>query len=190
MTRLLLIRHGQSTWNADGRWQGRSDPPLSARGELDAAAAAGAAVLDAVDAIVSSDLTRARRTAEIMAGGRTWDGVQLLPGLRERDVGAFTGHTRAEIEARWPGLLQQVPLDPPGAESRASVLTRAVASLHRIGEWHPGRTVVAVTHGALIRILEHHLGVTDAGPTTNLSGRWVEVQAGRLVLGSRAELLS
>ena len=189
MTRLLLIRHGQSTWNAEGRWQGRSDPPLSERGELDAAAAAAAAALDEVDAIVSSDLTRARRTAEIMAGGRRWDGVRVLPGLRERDVGVFTGHTRAEIEARWPGLLQQVPLDPPQAESRGSVLARAVASLHRISEWHPGRTVVAVTHGALIRILEGHLGATDAGPTTNLSGRWVSLNDGRLSLGPRTELL-
>jgi broad specificity phosphatase PhoE len=190
VTRILLLRHAQSTWNAEGRWQGRSDPPLSPRGEADVAAASSSAALDQIEAVAASDLVRAVRTAELMAEGRAWGRIHLLPGLRERDVGDFAGRTRAEIEERWPGALHRVPLDPPGAESRVSLLARAVASLHRIAERHPNRTVLAVTHGALIRALETHLGVTEPTVLVNLSGRWVAVDDGALVLGDRVELLA
>ena len=101
-TRLLLVRHGESTWNADGRWQGQADPPLSALGEQQAADAA--AHVDAVDAVWSSDLARARRTAEIIAHERGVD-VRIDARLRERDAGEWQGYTRAEIEERWPGAL-------------------------------------------------------------------------------------
>ena len=191
---MLLLRHAQSTWNAEGRWQGRSDPPLSELGIAEATAAAEAvarsqtAELDRVDAIVSSDLLRARQTADILAERLGWGGVALFPGLRERDVGEFTGLTRAEIESRWPGLLARIPLDPPGAEPIASVLVRAVATLHRVASLHPDGRVVAVTHGALIRTVERHLGIVEQGPPRNLTGRWIRVDGGRLLTGPRALL--
>jgi broad specificity phosphatase PhoE len=190
VTRILLLRHGQSTWNADGRWQGRADPPLSVLGQAQASTAAAAGLLDELGTAVTSDLARARQTAEIIAAARGWEAPHVLAGLRERDVGEFTGYTRAEIEARWPGLLDHPPLDPPGAESRAAVLTRAAASLHRIAELHPGRTVLAVTHGGVIRALEAYLRVAGASVPANMSGRWVKVDSGRLLAGQRAELLA
>src|SRR5918995_495099 len=103
MARLLLVRHGESTWNAQGRWQGWADPPLSDIGRAQAESAAPAAA--PVDAVVSSDLERARTTAELMAAVLDAGAVRVEPGLRERDVGDFTGLTRAEIEERWPGVL-------------------------------------------------------------------------------------
>jgi broad specificity phosphatase PhoE len=186
---VLLLRHGQSTWNAEGRWQGRSDPPLSDRGRAEADLAAAHDALNEVSAVAASDLVRATATAEILAAFRDWGPVTVIAGLRERDVGAFTGLTRAEIEARWPGILARVPLEPPGAEPRPAVLARAVAALHRLAEKHPGESVVAVTHGALIRALEAHLGVAEPGPPPNLTGRWVTVVGGRLTAGPRAVLL-
>ena len=184
-TDVLLLRHAQSTWNADGRWQGRADPPLSEAGEADARrlAESGSVEFADVSAVVSSDLARARRTAEILAQRLALDPVGLFVGLRERDVGEFTGRTRAEIDALWPGLLASVPFEPPGGESRAALLGRAVATLHRIAARHPGRRVIAVTHGALIRAVEAHVGVTGQGPPRNLTGRWVRIERNRLTGG-------
>src|SRR5262245_40290829 len=84
VTRLLLVRHGQSTWNADGRWQGQGDPPLSPLGERQAAEAAER--VQAMDALWSSDLRRAWQTAEII-GARASLAVHLEGRLRERDAG-------------------------------------------------------------------------------------------------------
>ena len=102
-TRLLIVRHGQSTWNADGRWQGQADPPLSALGAAQAQAAAD--VVPDVDLMVASDLARARQTAEIIATARQLSAVRLDERLRERNSGDWTGFTREEIELAWPGWL-------------------------------------------------------------------------------------
>ena len=185
-TDVLLLRHAQSTWNADGRWQGRADPPLSAAGEADARrlaediAGGERADLTGLSAVVSSDLARAHRTAEILSERLALGPVELFAGLRERDVGDFTGLTRAEIEARWPGLLASVPLEPPRGESRPAVLSRAVATLHRVAARHPGARVIAVSHGALIRAVEAHVGETEHGPPRNLAGRWVRIEGNQL----------
>ena len=88
-TRILLVRHGESAWNAIGRWQGWADPELSDLGRqqaLEAAAAVGA-----VDAIVASDLQRAMQTALIISEAIGVGPVQVEAGLRERDVGDWTG---------------------------------------------------------------------------------------------------
>src|SRR5690606_40076504 len=103
MTHLLLCRHGQSTWNAAGRWQGQADPPLSDLGRLQAQHAAKA--VGAVDLIVASDLERARDTALIIAEAIGVGPVVIEPDLRERDAGEWSGLTREEIEAEWPGYL-------------------------------------------------------------------------------------
>jgi broad specificity phosphatase PhoE len=185
--RLLLIRHAQSVWNAEGRWQGWADPPLSAAGESAALAAGGDPLLDDAAAIVASDLQRARRTAELLSERRAWPPVATYRGLRERGAGAWTGLTRAEIERRWPDRLHAGIAVIPGGESPEAVTARAVATLHRIaGEW-PGTAVVVVTHGALIRLVEAHCG---AGPEhiPNLAGRWFEVGAGAIDLGDAAAL--
>ena len=113
MTRVLLIRHGQSEWNADGRWQGQADPPLTDLGRHQALHAARN--LGTVDAIVASDLQRASETALIIAEALGVGPVVLEPGLRERDAGEWSGLTRAEIERDWPGYL-----DSPAADRHAA----------------------------------------------------------------------
>ncbi|HEY2429186.1 MAG TPA: histidine phosphatase family protein, partial [Acidimicrobiales bacterium] len=136
-TRILLLRHAQSEWNAAGRWQGWADPPLSPEGESAVAAAAGSPCFDGVDAAVASDLQRARRTAEVLAARRAWPAVRTFRGLRERGAGQWTGLTRTAIERGWPGALEHPVARIPGGESPAAVTARAVATLFRIAEGWP-----------------------------------------------------
>jgi probable phosphoglycerate mutase len=184
VTRLLLLRHGQSTWNSDGRWQGQADPPLSPLGISQAQAAVG--TLPAVAAVFTSDLVRAVRTAEIL-GGPAGLRPRLEARLRERHAGDWTGLTRVEIEERWPGYLAG-HLRPPGYEDDSALLERALAALDAIARNLPGATVVAVSHGGLIRTVERQLGV-DAPPLPNLGGRWVDLDGRTRRAGDRVLLV-
>jgi probable phosphoglycerate mutase len=187
-TRILLLRHGQSTWNASGRWQGWADAPLSGSGEAAAAAAAADPALDRITAAVSSDLQRAARTAEMIALARGWPPVTTFRGLRERGAGLWTGLTRAEIDEGWPGALRgRGDVQIPGGEAPAAVAARAVATLHRIAARWLGESVLAVTHGGVVRRIESFLGAHHA-VVPNLGGRWVVVDAGVLTLGDRVTL--
>lgn len=171
MTSVLLIRHGQSTWNAEGRWQGQSDPELSDVGRMQAITAARH--VGAVDAIVSSDLRRARETAEILADALGVGPVVVDESLRERDAGEWTGLTRHEIEQRWPGALGERRY-PAGYESEPSILERMIHALALIHRQFEGASVLAVSHGGVIRALERFLG-RDEPPLPNMAGRWVDV---------------
>lgn len=212
MTRVLLIRHGQSEWNADGRWQGQADPPLTDLGRAQAQHAAKA--LGAVDAIVASDLQRAAETAEIIAEELGLGAVVLDVDLRERDAGEWSGLTRAEIERDWPGYLGAPPpvatkasvgpaaaateaarrsneprRRPPGWEDDQEVQRRAVAALTRLHDRLPDGEALAVTHGGLIYELEA-LFHAPFERLPNLGGRWVEVgPAGPTTLGDRVVLV-
>jgi broad specificity phosphatase PhoE len=181
VTRILLVRHGQSVWNAAGRWQGNADPPLSPLGREQARAAVGA--VEGADRIFSSNLLRARESAEILAGRRP---VHIEARLRERDGGEWTGLTRPEIEEQWPGYLAD-GRRPPGFEEDAEVVPRAQAAIERIAAGDG--FVVAVSHGGLIRAVERHLGLEDAGPVPNLGGRWLEVAGGTMRAGDRHLLI-
>jgi probable phosphoglycerate mutase len=184
MTQLLLIRHGQSTWNADGRWQGQSDPPLSELGEQQAEAASKA-VRDVV-AVWSSDLVRAVRTAELMAPAGI--AVQLEPGLRERNAGEWTGLTREEIEERYPGDLAAWR-SPPGFEGDDPLMARVIASLEGIAVADAGAgTILVITHGGVIRTVERLLGAPSE-PVPNLGGRMIDVAPGTLEVGERRLLI-
>ena len=184
---LLLVRHGQSVWNAESRWQGQADPPLSDRGEEQARDAAKRLDGMGFTTVVASDLQRARRTAEILAGALSLD-VRVEPDLREIDVGDWTGLTRAEIEARWPGELadwaEGRAESPLGGETRAHLAERAQRAMTRLAaEASPGERLLLVSHGALIRNLDRILGLP---PETmpNLAGRWYEADGnGSLVAG-------
>src|SRR5687767_12015126 len=115
-TRILLVRHGESEWNASGRWQGWADAPLSELGQQQAVEAAQA--VGAVDAVVASDLSRAAETARIISELIGVGPVLTMEGLRERDVGEWSGLTRKEIGERWPETLEawgrgEMP-PPPG----------------------------------------------------------------------------
>jgi broad specificity phosphatase PhoE len=182
-TRALLVRHGQSEWNAVGRWQGQADPPLSDLGRRQAWEAARA--IGAVDAIYASDLQRATETAAVIAGEIGVGPVVLDPDLRERDAGEYSGLTRDEIEERFPGYLDD-RRRPPGWEPDEHLLARARRALERIARDVPGGDVLVVTHGGLVYAIEGHLG-TEFSRIANAEGRWVEIdgRTGRLRLGER-----
>jgi len=186
MTRLLLVRHGQSTWNAEERWQGHADPPLSALGERQALAAAKATAVLGPTVVISSDLTRARQTAELIAP----DGVTptVEPALRERDVGEWTGLTRTEIEERYPGYLDGFRA-PPGFESNEDLLARTLPALEVIArDLDADAVCLIVTHGGVIRALERGFGAVPT-PVPNLAGRWLHRHDGEFALGDREVLV-
>ena len=170
-TRVLLLRHGQSTWNEARRWQGQADPPLTALGEQQALAASR--VLGQFDRIVASDLERARSTAELIAGELGIGPIDLDERLRENHAGEWEGLTAEEVESGWPGYLAE-HRRPPGFEPPDDVASRAMAALLAIGRTCPSGEVLAVSHGGVIRLLRRLLGVTDV-PITNLSGCWFTV---------------
>jgi broad specificity phosphatase PhoE len=177
VTRLLLVRHGESEWNAIGRWQGWADPPLSELGELQAAVASKA--VGAVDAIVASDLQRAHRTAEIIAHQLGVGPVIVDASLRERDAGPWTGMTRVEIEGEWPGYLASGKR-PDGYEEDEALLDRVTPSLRTLEA--AGEAVLVVTHGGVIGAVERWLGA-EHQRTPNLGGRIVDVVDGKVRLG-------
>ena len=181
MTRVLLVRHGQSEWNATGRWQGQADPPLSDLGRRQAREAARA--IGAVDAVWSSDLQRAAETAAIISADIGVGPVVLDPDLRERDAGEYSGLTRAQIEERFPGYLAD-HRRPPGWEPDEHLLARALRVVHEIAATVPGGDVLAVTHGGLVYTLEAYLGASHAR-LANTEGRWIAVDRERLRLGDR-----
>jgi len=190
--RLLLVRHGQSVWNAEGRWQGQADPPLSALGEEQAREAAPRLGALGFSRILASDLRRAGRTAGILAAALGLP-VEVDSDLREIDVGDWTGMTRAEIEARWPGELaawsEGRSESTVGGESRAHLTARARSTLLRVAaECAPGDRVLLVSHGALIRNLDRALGLPPQG-IPNLTGRWYESDGdGSLIPGALESL--
>ncbi len=166
MTRILLVRHGQSTWNADGRWQGRADPPLSELGRRQAEVAAESIATMDIAAIWSSPLVRAQETATFM--GRRLDlEVQSDARLQERDAGEWTGKTRTEIEAGWPGFLDS-GRRPAGFETDDVLHQRAVAAVNDIAAT-AHLPVVIVSHGGLIRVVERALG-SEPHSVANLGG--------------------
>ena len=188
-TRLLLVRHGESTWNAQSRWQGQADPPLSPFGERQAEdATVRLAEMAAVTAVWVSDLVRARRTGELMAQRLGLDGVREEPRLRERDVGAWSGLTRDEIEQQWPGYLA-ARRSPPDFEGDDALLERARAGLAAAIDGSGAGDVLVVTHGGVIRTVERSLGAMPER-LPNLGGRWLLADSPTdVTLGERVVLL-
>jgi probable phosphoglycerate mutase len=198
VTRLLLIRHGQSTWNALGRWQGQEDPPLTDLGRRQAAEASAA--IGAVDAVFSSTLERARVTAEIIAEQIGVGPVVSLPDLIERRAGEWEGMTRAEIEEQYPGFLE-AGHRPPNWEADEVLGDRAMSAFGQIvlglgsdlvasGEERGDVDVdaIVVTHGGLVYEVERRLGAPFER-MANLGARWIELRRGVWHLGDRVDLL-
>jgi broad specificity phosphatase PhoE len=165
-TRVVVIRHGQSTWNAIGRWQGHANAPLTDLGRAQAAAAV--ASLPPVDAIWSSDLERARATAAII-GDALGLPIKVDARFRERDAGVWTGLTRDEIEAGWPRYLAE-HRRPAGFEHDRDVLARIIDGLGELHASHPDQTVLVVSHGGVLRALERHCHDVDRA-FPNVGGR-------------------
>jgi len=183
--RVLLVRHGQSTWNADGRWQGQADAPLSGVGEEQARAAAHAVARLAPVRLVTSDLARARQTADIVVPPGI--DIEIDESWRERDAGEWTGLTRAEIDERFPGWLAQ-RRSPPGFEGDESLLARTLPALGRLLRGDERGTILVVTHGGVIRTLERRHEAPSV-PVPNLGGRWFSAVDDEVVLGERDVLV-
>jgi 2,3-bisphosphoglycerate-dependent phosphoglycerate mutase len=157
LTRITAIRHGETAWNVDTRIQGQLDISLNDTGRWQAAQAGKALASESIDAIVSSDLSRAYETALAVAQphGLT---VQVDHGLREREFGDFQGKTFAEIEAQQPeqALLwrKRVPdFAPHGGESLLVFRERVVQCLRRIVAQFPSQHVVIVSHGGVMDVI-------------------------------------
>ena len=185
MLNLLLARHAQSEWNALGRWQGQSDPPLSELGWAQARAAGlNAGVFDA---IVASTLERARNTATVISEATGVGPVLVDERLIERQAGEYQGLTRDEIEDRWPGNLA-ARIWPPGWESDDELVARALEAMDEIHVRTGGfGEVLIITHGGLIYSIEEHLG-EDRGRIPNLGGCWIHHDGNCWKLGERIEL--
>lgn len=161
MSELLFIRHAQSTLNAERRWQGQTDVPLSRRGLCEARALAETLRREARAAgyqrLVSSDLRRAVQTADVI--GRVLGLTpELCAGLREGDAGAWSGLRFSEVEARWPELFARFrggeeTLSMPGGESRLQVRRRARAVLETLYDDARRGAVLVVSHGGVLRAL-------------------------------------
>lgn len=185
-TQILVVRHGQSEWNALGLWQGQEDPPLSELGRSQAAEAA--ASVGSVDAIFASPLHRASETAEIIADLLGVGPVIGVPGLVERHAGEWQGCTRSEIERDWPGYLAS-GRRPPSWEDDGLVEQRAMDSLDVIASCCPGGSVLAVAHAGIIYAIERSLEA-EFHKLANLAGRRLVHRAGDVLLGERIHLVS
>lgn len=163
---LLLVRHGQSTWNALGRWQGHGDPPLSELGRKQVRALAAALAGERIDAVVASDLRRAAETADIVARTLRLE-VAIDARWRERDIGAWTGLRREEIQAGWPDVYARLAAGdpdaaPPGGESHRALEVRVRAAALELARGHAGGRVLVVTHRGAIRVLAPDVRASNA----------------------------
>jgi len=155
--RLILARHGETAWNAERRYQGQADVPLSEKGRRQAAALGQRLSGEELHAIYASDLQRAWDTAEIVAQPHPL-AVRCEPRLREIDFGAWDGLTRAEIERRYPQALAAWEADPlsagpPGGENLGRVSARVQAALGDLVHAHQEQTVLLVAHGGSLQVL-------------------------------------
>jgi broad specificity phosphatase PhoE len=153
VTTILLARHGESDWNRDRRWQGYADRPLTDRGREQARALAERLSDIRLDAIYSSDLERARATAEAVARPRGV-AVEQVSALREVDVGSWSGLTREEAEERHPetfGRWLQGSAGWTDGETYEEMSDRVLGAIAKIVRQHPEGRVLVVSHGGPIR---------------------------------------
>ena len=155
MTRVLLARHAETDWNAQRRFQGHADPPLNDIGRGQARALAEKLADSVVTAVYSSDLRRATETAKIVAE-RLGLPVARRVGLREIDVGEWSGLTVDEVVARYPEGYRRHRAGGDGweqGESHVALSERIVRAVEEIARGHPGETILIVAHGACLRAL-------------------------------------
>ena len=172
-TRLLVLRHGQSEWNAQGRWQGQADIALTPEGMQQAQQAA--LKLGKFDLIATSSLQRALRTAQIIAEHKNMSDLHIDDRLKESHIGPWQGLTYAEIEAGWPGFLES-RRQPEDFEPNLQVVQRMTEALIEVADKCRGGQALIVSHSGAIRTLRRELKVSDHR-LENLGGCWFEVDA-------------
>ena len=193
MTEILMVRHGQSVWNAEGRWQGRANPPLSALGVAQAESAgmhlAKLAAKAPFDAVASSTLDRAATTGTIIAKHLGLAAPHETPDLAERDAGEWSGLTSAEIEVRYPGYLKGRKY-PPGYEPDDVLLARVHRGLSDAIATTGAQRLLITAHGGIIYCIESSVG----RPFRHLSNLGAlafdyDAETRTFALGERVELL-
>ena len=185
--RLILIRHGQTVYNATGRMQGHLDTALSNEGEKQAEAAGRLLKNQGITRILASDLSRARVTAELV-GKQLGVDVEVDARLRETHLGKWQGMTSAEVDEQFPGARAIWRHDPtwapPGGESRVEVAERARPAIDDLmreySDWD-GHTVLVVAHGGAISALTCNLIALHSQQYQMLSGlkntHWAQLTA-------------
>ncbi len=156
-TRIIAIRHGETSWNVDTRIQGHLDIPLSANGRWQAERLAGALKGESLAAIYASDLTRAWETAQYLGRAQGLAVIKEI-GLRERGFGDFQGKTFAEIEALLPEQSRRwrkrdPEFSPQGGESLMALHSRVISATERLAALHPGEQIAVVGHGGVMDVL-------------------------------------
>ena len=156
-TRVFVVRHGQTAWNAQSRIQGNTDIGLDETGRRQAQALGAALADEGLDAIYASDLARAVETAR-PAADLARLAIVTDPGLRERGFGIFEGLTHAEVAQRWPDAAERwrrrdAHFGPEGGETLAAFYARSVGCAERIAARHAGQTIAIVTHGGVLDCL-------------------------------------
>ncbi len=154
--RFFIVRHGETLWNVQGRFQGRNDIPLNERGLEQARATAQALSGVNFDAFWTSPLSRALDTARAVAGGRKGE-VRIHEGLLEISHGEWEGLLSGDVEERWPGVLAGWHSAPhtvamPGGETLYDVQQRAISALSEIRQAGGGQVLIAA-HDAVIKVL-------------------------------------
>jgi probable phosphoglycerate mutase len=159
LTRIIAVRHGETDWNVATRIQGQLDIGLNEKGRWQAQQVAQALSEETLDAIYSSDLSRAHATAQAIASAQPDPTpVQTDPGLRERGFGKFEGHTYAAIEEQWPDesrlwRIREPDFAPEGGESPVQVMARVGRTVQAIAARHMGQQIALVAHGGVLDML-------------------------------------
>lgn len=177
-THLCIVRHGETAWNAEHRVQGQLDVPLNAIGQAQALAASKVLSHEKFDAIYSSDLSRARQTAQLTASCLSMN-VLIDKELRERHYGIFERLTYAEVKVRYPEDYARFEArDPEYAfrtgESLKNFNTRSIAAVSKLANAHKGERILVFTHGGVLDMLyrfisglplsaERKFGIPNAG---------------------------
>jgi broad specificity phosphatase PhoE len=182
MTTLVLIRHGQTDWNLEGRWQGQADPPLNERGREQARRVAEYQSQFGFAALYSSDLRRAMETAQIIGAEM---GVEVIsePRLREVNLGQWQGMLTDDIQAQYPEEFRQwhhepLAVQPPDGETVHALAARVLEAINEIIARYPKRRVGIVAHELPIAIVlcrSAGLGLEHLRDMIPENGAWSEV---------------
>ena len=183
-SRICMVRHGETAWNAEGRVQGQTDVPLSAVGEAQARALRAALAGERFAALYASDLSRVRQTAAPVAALLGLP-VRLEPRLRERHYGKFEALTYVEARERLPEDYARFRAKDPdydfgSGESLRRFYERAVACVAGIAARHAGAAVLVFTHGGVLEMVHRHAhGTGISAPRDfeipNAALNWIEI---------------
>lgn len=171
---IYFVRHGETDWNVHGKMQGHTDIPLNATGEVQAHELREKFKGIRFDAVFSSDLQRAKKTAEIVSLERDL-AIQTTKALRERSYGEFEGRTKEEVQEIINNLLSSLTEEEkksaklfPNQENDEEVVSRVVTFLREIAVANANKTILVVSHGGVVRELLEHFGYGEQNRTGSL----------------------